>query len=74
MPRERGRGREGGRRDQNVADGAMKESERDLAGRAGPPQGVKWQLRHLPKEMPDRRKANRERDPWQERLITAVTS
>ena len=74
MLRERNRGREGGCRDQDVAAGAMKESERDLARRGRPPQGVKRQLRRLPKEMPDRRKADSERDPWRDRLIFAVTS
>jgi len=70
MPRERGRGREGGCGDQNVTAGAMKESERDLARRTRPPQGVKRQLRRLPKEMPDRRKADRGRDPGSEGAIS----
>ena len=70
MPRERGRGREGGCGDQNVTAGAMKESERDLARRTRPPQGVKRQLRR-PKQMPDRRKADRGRDPGSEGAISA---
>ena len=74
MPRERDRGGEGRGRDQNVADGAMKKSECDLARRAGPPQGVKRQLHRLPKEMPDRRKADSERDPGAERAISGITS
>jgi hypothetical protein len=39
-PRERGGGRNGRRRDQNIAAGAMKQSDRNLARRARRPQGV----------------------------------
>ena len=76
MPRERGRGRgrEGGCGDQNVTAGAMKESERDLARRAGAPQGVEGQLGRFPSKMADRCKADRERDPGTERAISGITS
>jgi hypothetical protein len=74
MLRERSCDCEGGCSDENIAASAVKESERDLARCARPPQGVKRQLRCFPKEMPDRRKADRERDPETERAISGITS
>src|SRR5215468_5067097 len=60
--------------DQNIAAGAMKEGEQDLARRAGPPQRVEQQLRRLPKKMSNCRKADRECDPWQEPAVRGITN
>ena len=48
-----------------MAVGAVKESAENLARRAGAPQGVKRQLRDLPKKVSDRRQADIERDAKQ---------
>src|SRR5262249_51199421 len=72
-PRERGGNRKCRYRDQNVAGGAMDGGKRDRALCAGGAPGGKRQLRRLPKEMPRRGKADRERGPRQERAIGGIT-